>query len=110
MHVRLDQGLNEAYSCPTCRKPLFVGRHENEVNLRGADTSADEQLARQLSLGLDRNNAGQALPTGVFPGPAQNLVEGGAWRFGSLQYSSVVSFNTVIYIIALLWSTNITFT
>ncbi|KAL1089833.1 hypothetical protein V6Z11_D07G047900 [Gossypium hirsutum] len=52
----LDQGLNEAYSCPTCRKPLFLGRTENEVNS----------------------------PTGVFPNQMQNPVEGSPWRSAGL--------------------------
>ncbi|MBA0639203.1 hypothetical protein Goklo_022251 [Gossypium klotzschianum] len=61
----LDQGLNEAYSCPTCRKPLFLGRTENEVN------------SRQINSGLDRQNMpGHTLATGVFPNQMQNPVEG----------------------------------
>ncbi|KAK3221006.1 hypothetical protein Dsin_014976 [Dipteronia sinensis] len=84
----LDQGLSETYSCPTCRKPLFVSRHENEVNPRAAEVSSDEQLARQLSLGLDRNNNSvQALPTGIFPSPAQNSTEGSPWRSAGLDSS-----------------------
>ncbi|KAA3458144.1 E3 ubiquitin protein ligase RIN2-like [Gossypium australe] len=67
----LDQGLNEAYSCPTCRKPLFLGRTENEVN------------SRQINSGLDRQNMpGHTLATGVFPNQMQNSVEGSPWRFG----------------------------
>ncbi|KAF2587266.1 hypothetical protein F2Q70_00035068 [Brassica cretica] len=51
----LDQGLNEVYSCSTCRKPLFAGRTENEANPRTTEVSSDELLARQLErdLGLD---------------------------------------------------------
>ncbi|XP_040953105.1 E3 ubiquitin protein ligase RIN2 isoform X3 [Gossypium hirsutum] len=65
----LDQGLNEAYSCPTCRKPLFLGRTENEVN------------SRQINSGLDRQNMpGHTLATGVFPNQMQNPVEGSPWR------------------------------
>ncbi|KAJ0041994.1 hypothetical protein Pint_17220 [Pistacia integerrima] len=64
----LDQGLNEMYSCPTCRKPLFVGRPENNATPRAGEVSSDEQLARQLSLGLDRqNNSAQTLPYWCFP-------------------------------------------
>ncbi|KAK8287281.1 hypothetical protein V6Z12_D07G048800 [Gossypium hirsutum] len=40
----LDQGLNEAYSCPTCRKPLFLGRTENEVNSRQINSGLDRQI------------------------------------------------------------------
>ncbi|KDO65484.1 hypothetical protein CISIN_1g007666mg [Citrus sinensis] len=80
----LDQGLNEMYSCPTCRKPLFVGRREIEANSRPGEVSSDEQLARQLSMGLDRqNNTGQTLPTGVFPNQTQPPVEGSPWRLSS---------------------------
>ncbi|KAL7614386.1 hypothetical protein Lser_V15G09217 [Lactuca serriola] len=60
----LDQGLSDNYSCPTCRKPLFVGRGTSEggnnnsnsnsnnsvgVGNNSVDVSGDEQLARQLS-------------------------------------------------------------
>ena len=78
---RLDQGLNENYSCPTCRKPLFVGRPEHEVNPRGSEISGDEQLARQISAGLDRQNLpGHGLSTGIFPEQTQNPLEVGDWR------------------------------
>lgn len=80
-HSRLDQGLNEYYSCPTCRKPLFVGRQENDVNPRAGETFSDEQLARQISAGLNRQNATiPTLPTGIFPNQTQNPVEGSPWR------------------------------
>ncbi|XP_024196004.1 E3 ubiquitin protein ligase RIN2 isoform X1 [Rosa chinensis] len=80
----LDQGLNEVYSCPTCRKPLFVGRPENEAHPRHEETSSDEQLARQISSGLDRqNSSGHTLPTGVFPNQTQSPAEG-PWRTAGL--------------------------
>lgn len=82
---RLDQGLNEIYSCPTCRKPLFDGRTENEANTSSGEVLSDEQLARQISSGLDRQNTfGNTLPPGVFPNQTQNSTEGGPWRFTSL--------------------------
>ncbi|XP_059449778.1 E3 ubiquitin protein ligase RIN2 isoform X1 [Corylus avellana] len=84
----LDQGLSETYSCPTCRKPLFVGRPEIEANHGTGEVSSDEQLAHQISAGLDRqNSSGHTLPTGVFPGQTQNLMEGGPWRSGGLDSS-----------------------
>ncbi|KAJ0100441.1 hypothetical protein Patl1_19881 [Pistacia atlantica] len=84
----LDQGLNEMYSCPTCRKPLFVGRPENNATPRAGEVSSDEQLARQLSLGLDRqNNSAQTLPTGVFPTQTQNPMEDSPWRSAGLDSS-----------------------
>ncbi|CAH9139722.1 unnamed protein product [Cuscuta epithymum] len=77
----LDQGLNENYSCPTCRKPLFVGRAENEVNSQAAQVSGDEQLARQMSLVLDRSNLpGHPHPTEVFHNHQQNPLENREWR------------------------------
>ncbi|KAG5558369.1 hypothetical protein RHGRI_008336 [Rhododendron griersonianum] len=77
----LDQGLTENYSCPTCRKPLHAGRPEEEANPRAVDVSTDEQLARQISTGLDRHNPpGHTMPTAVFPNQMQNPLEGGAWR------------------------------
>ncbi|GLT68518.1 hypothetical protein SLA2020_407400 [Shorea laevis] len=84
----LDQGLSETYSCPTCRKPLFVGRPEIEVNRSTGEVLSDEQLAHQISAGLDRqNSSGHALPTGVFPSQTQNLIEGGPWRSAGLDSS-----------------------
>ncbi|KHG00428.1 E3 ubiquitin protein ligase RIN2 [Gossypium arboreum] len=81
----LDQGLNEVYSCPTCRKPLFLGRSENEANSRTAEALSDEQLARQINSGLNRPNMpGHALPAGVFPNQMQNAVEGSPWRFDGM--------------------------
>ena len=82
---RLDQGLNEFYACPTCRKPLFVGRSEVEANPHNAEVLSDVQLARQISSGLDRQNTpGNILPTGVSPNPTQNATNGSPWRFTSL--------------------------
>lgn len=84
----LDQGLNEYYSCPTCRKPLFVGRQENDVNPHAGDTFNDEQLARQISAGINRQNAAiPTLPAGIFPNQTQNTVEGSPWRSTSLDPS-----------------------
>lgn len=84
----LDQGLSETYSCPTCRKPLFIGRPENEVTPRTGEVLTDEQLARQIGAGLDRqNNSEHALPTGVFPNQTQNPIEGGPWRTAGMESS-----------------------
>ncbi|XP_021285611.1 E3 ubiquitin protein ligase RIN2 isoform X2 [Herrania umbratica] len=81
----LDQGLNEVYSCPTCRKPLFLGRLENEANSRTGEALTDEQLARQINSGLDRQNVpGHTLPAGVFPNQMQNPVDGSPWRTAGL--------------------------
>ena len=78
---RLDQGLNEMYSCPTCRKPLFVGRAENETSPRVREISSDEQLARQISEGLDHQHSPGLTVPGVFPNQTRNPLEGSPWRF-----------------------------
>ncbi|KAK4489429.1 hypothetical protein RD792_005238 [Penstemon davidsonii] len=81
LRSRLDQALSEGYSCPNCRKPLFTGRPENEVNPSAVEISSDEQLARQMSTELDRPNLpGHNLHPGVLPDQPQN-VEAGDWRF-----------------------------
>ncbi|KOM42995.1 hypothetical protein LR48_Vigan05g059900 [Vigna angularis] len=73
----LDQGLTEMYTCPTCRKPLFEGVPENEASSDTGTMSSDEQLARQISAGLDRpNNARHAMPTGLYPNQTLNTPEG----------------------------------
>ncbi|KAJ6714657.1 RING FINGER AND PROTEASE ASSOCIATED DOMAIN-CONTAINING [Salix viminalis] len=84
----LDQGLNEIYSCPTCRKPLFVDRHENEASTRTIEALTDEQLAHQINEGHDRQNTpGRVLPAGVFPNQIQNSMEGSPWRSAGLDSS-----------------------
>lgn len=84
----LDQGLSDNYLCPTCRKPLFVGRPEDEANPRDREISSDEQLARQISSGLDRPNpAGPTLPAGVLPDQTTNPLESGEWRGTGLDSS-----------------------
>ncbi|CAL0311008.1 unnamed protein product [Lupinus luteus] len=81
----LDQGLTEMYTCPTCRKPLFVGQPENEANSTTEEISSDEQLARQMSAGLDRaNSARHTSPAELYPDQTQNIVEGVPWRGAGL--------------------------
>ncbi|KAG6782636.1 hypothetical protein POTOM_012046 [Populus tomentosa] len=91
----LDQGLNEIYSCPTCRKPLFVGRPENEANTHTGEVLADEQLAHQINEGFDRQNTpGRALLDGAFPTQIQNSTESSPWRlvpmFPSIMFISLL--------------------
>ncbi|KAI3748974.1 hypothetical protein L6452_12454 [Arctium lappa] len=77
----LDQGLSDNYSCPTCRKPLFVGTPEGNDVPHSGDVSSDEQLARQLSSRLERQNVpGHTLPTGVIPNQIQSPLERDDWR------------------------------
>ncbi|XP_041007635.1 E3 ubiquitin protein ligase RIN2-like isoform X1 [Juglans microcarpa x Juglans regia] len=86
----LDQGSSETYTCPTCRKPLFVGRPPNEANHRTGEVLSDEQLAHQISAGLDHQNASRhTLPTGVFPNQTQNPLEDDPWRGTGLDSSWV---------------------
>ncbi|XP_019427189.1 PREDICTED: E3 ubiquitin protein ligase RIN2-like isoform X2 [Lupinus angustifolius] len=81
----LDQGLTEMYTCPTCRKPLFAGRPENEANSTTEEVSSDEQLARQISAGLDRaNSARHTIPAGLYPNQTPNSTEGVPWRGAGL--------------------------
>lgn len=62
-----------------------MGRPEEETNPRAVEVSTDEQLARQISTGLDRHNPpSHTLPSGVFPNQMQNPLEGGAWRLVSV--------------------------
>ncbi|XP_057452791.1 E3 ubiquitin protein ligase RIN2-like [Lotus japonicus] len=73
----LDQGLTEIYTCPTCRKPLFAGRPENETNSSAGVISSDEQLARQMSAGFDRPNpARHTVPAGFYQNQTLNNAEG----------------------------------
>lgn len=64
-----------------------MGRVEHEVNPRGPDISVDEQLARQLSAGLDHpNRPGHSLSAGVFPNQTQNSFDTGDWRCSSCTF------------------------
>ncbi|CAN1265354.1 E3 ubiquitin protein ligase RIN2 [Linum perenne] len=83
----LDQGLNDMYSCPTCRKPLFLGRTENETSPRSREVLSDEQLARQISERDQQTNPGNNFPVGAFPNQAQNPTEGSSWRSTGLDPS-----------------------
>lgn len=89
-NARLDQGLSEIPSCPTCRKPLFASRPRGEGNSPSVDVSSDEQLARQLSSGFDGQNTSGRIPTGVLPNQTHNPLENNAWRFSSLLETSVI--------------------
>ncbi|XP_027340934.1 E3 ubiquitin protein ligase RIN2-like [Abrus precatorius] len=82
----LDQGLTEMYTCPTCRKPLFGAGPENETNSNTGAISSDEQLARQISAGLDRPNSATRhnMPTGLYPNQTLNTAEGVPWRGAGL--------------------------
>ncbi|XP_010443260.1 PREDICTED: E3 ubiquitin protein ligase RIN3-like [Camelina sativa] len=80
----LDQGLNEVYSCPTCRKPLFVGRTENEANPSREEVLRDEQLARQFER---QNSSVHARITGMFPTETPNSTESDPWRNSGLDSS-----------------------
>ncbi|PWA86163.1 RPM1 interacting protein 2 [Artemisia annua] len=77
----LDQGLSDNYSCPTCRKPLFVGTPNANAVPNSGDVSSDEQLARQLSSRLEQQNVpGHTLPTGVIPNQIPTTSERDDWR------------------------------
>ncbi|KAG7533813.1 Zinc finger RING-type [Arabidopsis thaliana x Arabidopsis arenosa] len=78
----LDQGLNEVYSCPTCRKPLFAGRTESEANPSRGE--GDEHLARQFER---QNNSVHPPTTGMFPTETPNSTESDPWRNSGLDPS-----------------------
>jgi len=87
-NYRLDQGLTENYSCPTCRKPLFIGRSENEVNPQTVDVRGDELLAREMSMGLDQLNLpGHALQNEASRNQMHNPLESSDWRSVFLYHS-----------------------
>ncbi|CAN0902540.1 E3 ubiquitin protein ligase RIN2 [Linum grandiflorum] len=83
----LDQGLNDMYSCPTCRKPLFLGRTETETSPRSREVLSDEQLARQISERDRQTNPGNNFPAGVLPNQAPNPTDASSWRSTGLDPS-----------------------
>ncbi|KAK9665671.1 hypothetical protein RND81_14G127800 [Saponaria officinalis] len=80
----LDQSLTGNYSCPNCRKPLFLGRSENEATSNSRAVSSDEQLAHQLRARLHRPIAGGL--GGTFPNQNQNSIGAGTWRFNTTMF------------------------
>lgn len=77
----LDQGLSETYSCPTCRRPLFTVRSESSTRAHPGEVLNDEQLAHQISSGLEHTvTPGHGLPVGVFPDQTQGSLESTPWR------------------------------
>ena len=91
----MDQGLNEVDSCPTCRKPLFAGRTENEANPRTTEVSSDELLARQLER---QNSPGHPLATGLFPADIPNPIESDPSRFSSFFFNDLLNqSNSLLY-------------
>ncbi|XP_042494923.1 E3 ubiquitin protein ligase RIN2-like [Macadamia integrifolia] len=86
----LDQGLSETYSCPTCRRPLFVVRPEENTNPHTGDVADNEQLAHQIGSGAEwQNTSGHALPVGAFSNLQQNPSESFPWRGVGLDSSWV---------------------
>ncbi|KAF6173697.1 hypothetical protein GIB67_021793 [Kingdonia uniflora] len=80
---RLDQGLSDMYSCPTCRRPLFVSRSVNSTSPSSGEIPTDEQLVRQISSALDHQNPPtQGLPIGVLPNHTRTPSETIPWRVG----------------------------
>ncbi|KAI3951690.1 hypothetical protein MKW92_025209 [Papaver armeniacum] len=79
----LDQGTNEVYSCPTCRRSLFPGARENSTHSRTEEALNNEHLARQIGYGLDTQNAADRVPpAGTFPNQPQAPPDGIPWRVG----------------------------
>jgi hypothetical protein len=64
---RLDQGLMDGYSCPTCRRPLFLS---SEGHVRSTTTEVEnvQRIAEQLNMGLTQ----QRVPGNEFPVEQQN--------------------------------------
>ncbi|XP_008796807.2 E3 ubiquitin protein ligase RIN2-like [Phoenix dactylifera] len=69
----LDQGLTEVYSCPTCRRPLFLSNTQDGTSSATGELSNVGQLAEQLNLGLNlRRISGHTPPFGAFPNLQHN--------------------------------------
>lgn len=69
----LDQGLSEVYSCPTCRRPLFLSNTQNRTSSVPELISNNEQLNQQAHLGLVQQRiAGHQLPAAAFPNQQHN--------------------------------------
>ncbi|KAL6639327.1 hypothetical protein ACP70R_023057 [Stipagrostis hirtigluma subsp. patula] len=79
----LDQGLMEGYSCPTCRRPLFLS---SEGHMRSTTTEVAnvQRIAEQLNIGLNQ----QRVPGSEHPVEPQNSPDA-VWRSAGLDASWV---------------------
>uniref|UniRef100_A0A1D1ZJK5 E3 ubiquitin protein ligase RIN2 n=1 Tax=Anthurium amnicola TaxID=1678845 RepID=A0A1D1ZJK5_9ARAE len=49
----LDQGLSEVYSCPTCRRPLFLSRSRDRTRSHSSGITNDVHRVAQVNSALD---------------------------------------------------------
>ncbi|WOL05651.1 hypothetical protein Cni_G14380 [Canna indica] len=83
----LDQGLTEVYSCPTCRRPLFVSNPQGDTRSVSGNATADQQIAQHLNLGVNQQRIPvHALPLGALQNQQQNTPET-LWRGASFDSS-----------------------
>lgn len=80
----LDQGIGETYSCPTCRRPLFMGGSRTSPNASvGQQLVEGEQLVRPVNTGPDalaQNLSENSLPAGPFSTEQWNSTGIGMFR------------------------------
>lgn len=85
--LRLDQGVTDVYSCPTCRRPLFLFNSQDPTSSTPGYGSNNDGLLEQVNLGLDQPRlSGRALPVGLFPNQQQNPSDA-MWRFSFLHFN-----------------------
>lgn len=70
---RLDQGLMDGYSCPTCRRPLFLSSQGHTRST--AEVGNVQLIAEQLNAGLNQ----QRVPGHEHPIEHQNPADA-VWR------------------------------
>ncbi|TVU39167.1 hypothetical protein EJB05_12574 [Eragrostis curvula] len=79
----LDQGLMDGYSCPTCRRPLFLSS-EGHVRSTTAEVENVQRFAEQLNTGLNQLR----VPGSDHPVEQQNTSDA-VWRGAGLDASWV---------------------
>ncbi|KAG8080557.1 hypothetical protein GUJ93_ZPchr0007g3437 [Zizania palustris] len=77
----LDQGLMDGYSCPTCRRPLFLSS-QGHTRSTTAEVTNVQLIAEQLNVGLNQ----QRIPGHEHPIEHQNPSDT-VWRGGGLDSS-----------------------
>jgi len=75
---RLDQGLMEGYSCPTCRRPLLLSS-EGQTRSTTAEVANVQRIAEQLTMGMNQ----QRVPGNEHPVEQQNPSDA-VWRYVSV--------------------------
>ncbi|XP_020263730.1 E3 ubiquitin protein ligase RIN2-like isoform X1 [Asparagus officinalis] len=84
LRLWLDQGMADVYSCPTCRRPLFLSNFPDSASSIPVQGINNDRLTEEVSMGLHA----RPLPVGLLPNQQQNPSDA-MWRGGGFESSWV---------------------